>query len=149
MASYNVGNKFALGNKGGQPPKYDNANDLSEKIGEYFTYIQGEYTIEEEMILGKKTDVKKWTRHPESPTITGLALFLGFCGRQSIYDYIDKDEFSYILKRATAVIENYHEKRMDGVNVAGSIFVLKNMGWKDKTEQDLTIVTEQPLFPEE
>jgi hypothetical protein len=24
-------------------------------------------------------------------------------------------------------------------NVAGSIFVLKNMGWKDKTEQDLNV----------
>lgn len=138
------GNKFALGNEGSKP-KYENADDLFEKIDEYFTYIQGEREEEKE---GKELAIP-WKRFPESPTITGLALFLGFASRQSIYDNIDKEEHSYIIKRAITVIENHHEKRMDGNNVAGSIFVLKNMGWKDKSEQDLNIKGELNYTSEE
>ncbi|MEE9193046.1 MAG: terminase small subunit [Thermodesulfobacteriota bacterium] len=135
------GNKFALGNKGSQP-KYKNAESLYKDIDGYFNYIQGEYRekeieIKEEDVSVTKNTIIETIRYPESPTVTGLALFLGFSSRQSIYDYIGKEEYSYILKRAVTVIENHHEKRMDGVNVAGSIFVLKNMGWKDKTEVDV------------
>ena len=108
------GNKFALGlTTSGQPPLYSSAEELAIKCSEYFQDCQ---------------ELK------EKATITGLALFLGFCSRQSIYDYKENQEYSYILKRAVTVIENHHEKRMDGDKVAGSIFVLKNMGWADKVD---------------
>ncbi len=113
------GNKFALGlTTNGQPPKYKLPCDLEQKCFDYFTHC-----IDEK----------------ESPTVTGLALFLGYASRQSIYDNNKNIDFSYILKRAVMVIENHHEERMDGNNVAGSIFVLKNMGWKDKIEQDINL----------
>lgn len=120
------GNIFAIGNSG-KPKKYETPEDITKAIDSYFTYIQGEPTIDKESKL-------KWDRVPESPTVTGLALHIGFASRQSIYDYIKEEEFSYILKRAVTVIENHHEKRMDGDKVAGSIFVLKNMGWADKVD---------------
>lgn len=125
------GNIFALGNNGGRPPIHDNEESILKAINEYFTYIQGEPDTDEKSALD-------WVRRPEAPTITGLALFLGYSTKQSIYDNIDKKEFSYLLKRAVMVIENHHEKRMDSTTVAGSIFVLKNMGWKDKTEVENT-----------
>ena len=37
------------------------------------------------------------------------------------------------------MIEQYHEEGLSDNNVAGRIFALKNMGWKDKTEQDLNL----------
>jgi hypothetical protein len=43
--------------------------------------------------------VKVWDRYPEHATITGLALFLGFESRNSLYDYESKEEFSGIIKR--------------------------------------------------
>jgi len=42
--------------------------------------------------------------------------------------------FSYIIKNAMLVVENSYE--MSGNNF--DIFALKNMGWKDKHETDIT-----------
>jgi len=70
----------------------------------------------------------------EKITITGLALFLGFDSRQSLYDYKEKKAFSYIIKNAMLTVENSYESK--GTNF--DIFALKNMGWTDKQEIDHT-----------
>ena len=103
------GNKFALGNNGGRPPLFESAEALIEKITEYFNDQE------------------------EKHTITGLALFLGFESRQSLTDYENKNEYSYIIKRAKLCIENSYE--LSGTTI--DIFALKNMGWYDKTEHQV------------
>jgi len=65
------------------------------------------------------------------PTITGLALYLGFCDRHSFYDYEKRPEFSYTIKRARAAIEQHYEELLQTGTPTGSIFALKNFGWKD------------------
>lgn len=72
------------------------------------------------------------------PTITRMALALGFESRQSFYDYENKDEFSYIIKTARLHVEAGYEDSLRENNCTGSIFALKNMGWKDKTEQEFS-----------
>ena len=72
-------------------------------------------------------------------TITGLCLELGFCSRQSFYDYEEKPNFSYTIKKARLHIERAYEAKLSGKEVTGAIFALKNLGWKDKTEVDQTI----------
>jgi hypothetical protein len=69
-------------------------------------------------------------------TVTGLAIHLGFESRQSMYDYLKKPEFSYLINKALLIVENNYEKKACGNNAAGPIFVLKNMGWKDKHETE-------------
>lgn len=70
--------------------------------------------------------------NPEKPTISGLALHLGFADRKSLMDYIDReDEFSLPIKKAVGRIEEEHEKRLYGEKCTGSIFWLKNKGWTD------------------
>ena len=101
------GNKFAEGNDGGRPPYFDCPEDMQLKIDEYIE-------------LGGKL------------TISGLAYHLGFETRKSFYDYEEKEEFVYIIKRARLYMEMYYEELTQGNNVAGPIFVLKNMGWEDK-----------------
>ena len=71
-------------------------------------------------------------------TVSGLAFHLGFESRQSLYDYEQKGEFSYIIKRAKLKVEIEYEKQLSQNCGAGPIFALKNMGWKDKTETALT-----------
>lgn len=68
-------------------------------------------------------------------TITGLALALGFASRSSIYDYVEKPAFTYILKSAVLRIENAYEGRLikGKGSAAGGIFVLKNLGWVDES----------------
>lgn len=110
-----IGNKFALGNEGGRPPKFETPEELQNKVNEYL----------EKYPLGERT-------------ITGLALYLGFESRQSLYDYQEKKEFTYIIKRARLEVESSYESGLYGKNATGAIFALKNMGWKDRQEFDHT-----------
>jgi hypothetical protein len=100
-----------------RPRIYESVEEMDQAIESYF------------MIYGLGTTTPA--------TITGLALYLGFESRQSFYDYEGKEGFSYTIKRARLRIENEYEIKLSGNSVAGSIFALKNLGWKDKIEQDL------------
>jgi hypothetical protein len=125
---------------GGHPRVIKDVNELVELINSYYNSILIEGVEDKE---GGKTNFL------HRPTITGLALHLGYSTRQSIYDNQKIPEYSYILKTAITFIEKYHEESLDSKNVTGHIFALKNMGWKDKSEVETTLKTEQPLFPEE
>lgn len=143
---FTADNKFSPGRK----PVYKNPEELASKLLEYFEWIQGEFIIEHKVTTkttGKGKDavtitesepVKIWVRYPEHPTMTGLAVFLGFESRQSLYDYAKKPRFSYSIKKALLEVEYNYEKSLNGDKVIGIIFALKNMGWTDKTETDIT-----------
>ncbi len=119
------GNKFALGlTTTGQPPAFKSPAEMEAKCFDYFKYC-----IEEE----------------EKPTITGLTLYVGFCSRSSWDDYKKKKEYSYIVKRSNLTVQNSYEKSGSTFD----IFALKNMGWKDKSEQDLNIKGELNYTTEE
>jgi len=123
---------------GGRPPVFSSTEEAEKKISEYWDYIQGEFTEKEVEVKTKKgtktKKIKEWSRHPEHPTITGLALFLGFESRQSFYDYESKGEFTYAIKRARLAIEKRYEQVLFSTTPTGAIFALKNFGWRDKQE---------------
>lgn len=133
---------------GGRPPLFDNADDLIEKITEFFDYVKGESHTEDRTITRKDKETKEeiqetiqievWDRLPEQPNITNLALFLGFESRQSFYDYANNEEFSYTIKRARLVIENHYEDHLLTASATGAIFALKNFGWEDKSKVEQT-----------
>ena len=139
MCAAPKGNKFALGlDNSGRPKKYENPQDLFDRIVDYFEYIKGESHIEkrEVEIDGVKmmNDVEIWDRPPEPLTITGLSLYLGFANKCSLYDYAKKEEFSDYIKRALSFVEQKYEEMLMSKASTGAIFALKNMGWKDKQE---------------
>lgn len=105
----------------GRPRLYDDPLELATECEKYFA----------------ECEEKK-----ERPMITGLCLYLGFADKTTLYDYRDRPEYSHPVKRAIMRVEMAYESRLDSQAVAGSIFALKNMGWKDKTEQDLNIAGE-------
>lgn len=108
--------------KGGRPPKFESVEALQDAIKEYFS------------------------QQEETPSITGLALFLGFESRQSMYDYENKSkEYSYTIKRARLQIENHYEEALLSKSVTGAIFALKNFGWRDKVEQEISGKDGQPI----
>jgi hypothetical protein len=138
---------FAEGNEYGRPALYSTQEELDKKVEEYFEWIKGEY----EERTGTRTTTKKdgssteetytyWfeIRPREIPSITGLAIFLGFESRQSMYDYLKKEPFSYSIKKALLKVENTYEGGLWQEKPTGAIFALKNMGWADKTETDIT-----------
>ena len=67
-----------------------------------------------------------------------MCLALGFTSREAVDTYADYDGFSDSVKRAKTLVENAYEKRLHGHNAAGAIFALKNMGWRDRQDLDVT-----------
>ena len=121
-----LGNLFALGNNGGKPSFFNDVESFQKRVVEYFESFIDLDEKSKDPVLGTK------------PTTTGLAMWLGFKSRQSLYDYNKKDEFSYIIKKASLLIEMGYEEQLDSKNATGAIFALKNMNWTDKVETDNT-----------
>lgn len=119
---------------GGRPPKYTKAEEIQNKIDEYFNSC---FTILRDengnVMLDYDGNVRK--RQIKPFTITGLGLALGM-SRQDLINYSKKDEFFDTIKKAKMRVENYLEEKLvsDGSST-GIIFNLKNnYGWKDKQE---------------
>lgn len=106
-----------------RPLKYKTEEELQEAIDTYFASA-GDY-----------------------PTVSGLALHLGFAHRKSITDYKQKDRFSNTVKRAVLKIESIHEANLYKSACTGSIFWLKNRQWSDKQEIDHTSNGESITLP--
>lgn len=101
----------------GHPPKFGSIAQLEGLINDYFA-------------KRKKENLPL--------TITGLALHLG-TSRETLMNYEENNEFFYTIKRAKMMCEDYSETQLHiGKNQAGAIFSLKNFGWKDKFETDVT-----------
>ena len=110
--------------KPGRKPKYSELDTLEKKIDEYFAVTpKNEYAT------------------------NGLALYLGYNDKTSLYYNLDRieriynhknsPEFSNPIKKALTRIELMHEIGLNGSNAAGHIFALKNSGWRDRIEQDI------------
>jgi len=129
----------------GRPAEYSTPEELQAKIDEYFQYIEGEFRWEADPENEGK-DNKIWDRSPEPPTITGLALYLGFESRQSFHDYKKRPEFSYTIKKARLMVEKSYELYLIySKNPTGAIFALKNLGWDDKQKHEHTGKNGEPL----
>jgi len=109
--------------KAGRKPKndHDDVEAIQKKIDDYFASLEDEE--------GK----------PTPPTFSGLALALGYASRQSLWENaVSGVPISLPIKRAMLRIESFAEARAYGNNAAGPIFILKNRGWSDKQEVELT-----------
>ena len=86
---------------------------------------------------------------PVPITLTGMILALGLTSKDSLYEYGTYPEFSESVKRARLLIEQEYENRLIvGTNAAAPIFALKNFGWRDKAEVELSGNPENPLVTE-
>lgn len=125
----------------GAPPMYKTVQQMQEKIDEYFNLCEGEMFFDENgcpMVTEKGFPIYKV--NPKPPTVTGLALALGFTSRQALLNYQAKDDFVDTVTRAKSRVEEYAETRLfdkDGAN--GAKFSLANNfeGWREK--QDLRV----------
>ena len=96
--------------KVGRPLKYQNAEEMQEKMNKYF----------------------KGTK-PEEITITGLCIYLGL-NKDTFYEYSKREEYKEIIEMARLIVENSYEKSLRKYGRTGDIFALKNFGWRDKQE---------------
>ena len=123
----------------GRPPKYKNVEEIEDKIEQYFAICEGEPLLDNEgKPVVNKYGYPCWIKPPKPPTVTRLALALGFTTRLSLLNYQDKKEFMNTITRAKTKIEEYAESRLfdrDGSN--GAQFSLRNnfKGWNGEQEK--------------
>lgn len=121
----------------GRPPKYKNKEEIEEKIEQYFKDCEGHPLTDCE---GNQM-YDKWGRpiivDSRPPTVTGLALALGFTNRLSLLNYQGKKEFINTITRAKTRVEQYAEERLfDKDGSGGAQFSLRNnfKGWNGERE---------------
>ena len=137
----------------GMTPMYTSVEEIESKIEQYFENCKGYPLTDNEgnQIFNKFGLPVFIDVHP--PTVTGLALALGFTSRQALLNYQAKPAFVDTITRAKARVEQYAEERLfdrDGSN--GAQFSLRNnfKGWDaDKKNDDsgdgkITIVNNIP-----
>lgn len=93
----------------GRPPKYASIEQMQPLIDAYFA---------------------ERLKDDKPISVTGLALALD-CTREMLDRYQDQEEFRDPIKKAKLRVENFYEERLTLANATGSIFALKNFGWKD------------------
>lgn len=109
---------------------FESADEVEALVEEYFEKGVKMKTV----VLGPPN--ARYSIELPVPTITGLCLYLGFESRQSFYEYEQKPEFTYTIKKARLLIETEYEEMLQAGNTSGAIFALKNFGWSDKQEID-------------
>jgi hypothetical protein len=98
----------------GRPLKFPNVEELQKKIDEYFS-------------VTPKDEV----------TITGLAIALD-TSRETLCNYEKKDEFFDAIKKAKYKVVIEYELDLRRKGRSGDMFALKNFGWQDKNETELS-----------
>ena len=124
----------------GRPPKYEHKEEIEGLIEEYFKKCEGENLKDEEgeVIFDKFGNPVIVGARP--PTVTGLALALGFSTRLSLLNYQGKKEFMNTITRAKSMVEAYAEERLfdkDGSNGARFSLINNFRGWTEKPQTDL------------
>lgn len=123
--------------KTGRPPFWETPEEMQAAIDGYFESCQGYALTDKDgnPVYDKYGYPVIMDKRP--PTVTGLALALGFVSRQSLIDYQAKSRFADTVARAKARVEAYAEERLfdrDGAN--GAKFTLQyNFGWGAKEQE--------------
>lgn len=130
--------KFEVGNTWGRPPLWGTAEEFAAKAIDYFQSLEAVYEERSKEVIndiGIK-EVVKWKeciKQEERPTITGLALYMGYDSRANFYKQGNRsDEFRYIVDRCRLVVEHFYEIALFSKNTHGAIFALINMGWYNR-----------------
>ena len=123
----------------GTLPKYTDPAEMKKNIDLYFEECKGTLLLDHngDPILTKWGDPVYLDKRP--PTLTGLALALGFKSRAGLMRYKAKKAFNDVLLEAKTRIEMYNEEQLytrDGAK--GAMFNLQRnfYGWKEDKEEN-------------
>ena len=117
-----------------RPLKYKTVAELQAAIDRYFEDCKGRPLLDDDgnAILTKNGNPIIVGAKP--PTVTGLALALGFTGRKQLLDYQGRAAFCNTITRAKSRCEEYAESRLyDRDGSRGAEFSLKyNFRWDEQ-----------------
>lgn len=103
---------------------YPTKREFMEKIISYFKVTE----VDED---GNEVEVDR-----PKPTISGLAVYLGFANKKYLKEMIDT-EYGDCVEYGISMIEQYHEEKLYGNHTSGSSFWLKTQaGWFEQKEEE-------------
>ena len=94
-----------------QNQKYTKNKSLQKKIDSYFEEECKTEVIKDDEGRALMDKRGRPVVEVNPPTVSGLARYLGFQSRQSMYDYKGRDQFSYAIKETMLRIEEFAEKQ--------------------------------------
>lgn len=128
---------FEKGNQYGSKPRYSTPEEMQEKIDAYFEECKGILLKDHngDPILDRWGNPVFLDKRP--PTVTGLALALGFKTRRALQLYKAKKAFTDTILEAKSRIELYNEEMLyDRDGAKGAMFNLQRnfAGWQEEKE---------------
>lgn len=129
-------------------PAFKSAAELNHAIEKFFSSCEGDYLYgtDGEPVIDKSGVPVIVNNHP--PTVSALALALGFSSRLDLLNFDGKKSFMTCLERALLRIETFTEERLfDKGGYTGAKFCLINnfKGWNEKSDVDTTSETLEKL----
>ena len=130
---------FSKKNQYGSKPRYQTPEEMQVKIDEYFEKCKGTLLRDhnDDPIIDRWGNPVYLDKKP--PTVTGLALALGFKTRRALMLYQAKKEFTDVVLEAKSRIELYNEEMLyDRDGSKGAIFNLTRnfAGWQEEKTED-------------
>lgn len=131
-----------------RPLKYKTVDELQRAIDDYFLDCKGRVLRNDDgtPMLDRHGAPVIVDEHP--PTVTGLALALGFSSRQALLNYQGKKQFHDTITRAKSRCEAYAESRLfDRDGARGAQFSLEhNFKWgTSDAPQGADVAADDPL----
>lgn len=114
---------------------FSSVRELDQLITQFFQETDASQPEASETAGQPKTASKAVSRELDSPTITGLALHLGFNSLQEFEEREANGKYASILKRARLRIEAAYEKKLHFHSSSGAVFALKSMGWGETADK--------------
>ena len=117
-------------------PKFTSAEQIQELVDKYFEDCKGHILTDQTTgfpVIHAKTGLPVIV-DVCPPTMSGLALALGFASRSGLLKYAGKKEFADVIIRAKSRVEQYMEERLfDKEGANGAKFALQNnfKGWQE------------------
>lgn len=138
--------------KPGRKPTFTSAEEIQTKVDQYFKDCLGTPFLDDDgrPMRDKFGEIIMMDARP--PTVTGLALALGFHSRQSLLNYQAKKEFMDTITRAKMRVEEYCETRLfDRDGQRGAEFNLRynfrwaqeeKSGWNEDSASGVVMIPE-------
>ena len=113
--------------------RYGKPQDLEKKIDEYFLQYENRQPLTDKNglpVIGKDGRV---VYSEGLPTSSGLAYFLGFSSRSSLWDYAQKPTFADVINKARLRLQTFWEPLLSSSNFQGARYMLSNLAdnWQD------------------
>lgn len=128
-----------------RPRRWKKVDDMQKAIDAYFESCKTEFLRDDDGQIVRNSKGDAIILSQRRPTVAGLALALGFCSRQSLLNYLQRDDddnkpFVDTITRAKLQIEDATaQAAFERDSARGACFLLQNgFGYREEKGVDVS-----------